>query len=182
MGFMRCFTSNLMTRRWDVLVHGPPMASASHLTPCRDPKLRHLDLMLSFSRHRADLLFALNPADVTALARDGTPPRPYHDQRLLSASKRLSLSFACPDSGPSLPAGEGPPLGGQGPASLQDLLRVIQGWTSLDPSQLLPGMVRQGRLTEVSMIIHLYMSAVPFGCGLASVNILAKTMPRLPKV
>lgn len=90
--------------------------------------------MLSFARRRADLLFALNRDDVTALAQSGTPPRGYHDQRLLIASRRLSLSYASDNPGSCESDMEGAQVRGQpagtGPASLQDLLRVIQGWTS----------------------------------------------------
>ena len=55
-GFMRCLASNLMTRRWDVLVHGPPMASASHLTPCRE-LCRQIQFQWPGFHHRTVFVF-----------------------------------------------------------------------------------------------------------------------------
>lgn len=113
--------------------------------------------MLSFARRRADLLFALNRDDVTALAQSGTPPREYHDQRLSIASRRLSFSFASEDNSVSCPSpGDGAEARGQpagsGPASLQDLLRVIQGWTS--SNQITPGALSR---MEIGFIFGTHM-------------------------
>ena len=100
------------------------------LTYPRDLKLQQADMMISFARRRADILFALEPSDVASLASLDLAPRAHRDKRLLSALGRLNETFCRPKALDSYPRGS---------ASFQDLLRVLRDWLQDGPFQHPPG-------------------------------------------
>ncbi|KAG1675147.1 hypothetical protein FOA52_003370 [Chlamydomonas sp. UWO 241] len=90
---------------------------------------------LAFAAARSDLLYALDPADVAALARVPLASREHRNKRMEQAQRRLRASFGGEGGGGgSGNGGNGPSSGGSllGPASLQDLVRLLRDWAAPD--------------------------------------------------
>ena len=123
-----------------------PMSSSNGRDPRliqadRDPRLIQSDILIEFSRRRADILYALDPTDISAIASLALIPRAHREKRLISALGRLRETFPTDQRAGrdlELPedAGAAVQEGCQtGSASLQDLLRVLRDWSQQPSAQ-----------------------------------------------